>query len=141
MSADAQPAPATVGRACHVCSKPLADGGKFCPFCGSQTLDVSTISSIEAYIQTKVDQEIAKRFTDQNSLIREIGDKAEDIVWRRLKYFGYFLTFIAVLLGFLGVKSVNDVSQSIVRETAGRVDAVKGRLDQLHKTWTFRPNA
>jgi hypothetical protein len=67
VSTDTQTAPATVGRACHVCSNPLVDGGKFCPFCGLQTLDVSTISSIQACMQTKVDQEVGKKFTDQNS--------------------------------------------------------------------------
>jgi len=118
-------------RTCFVCSKTFVSEGQFCPFCGSQSIDASTTTAIDIYIKTKMDQEIARRFTDQSSLIREIGDKAEDIVWRRLRYFGLFLTCIAFLLAAFGLKTIDDVSKSIIKETSGKVDAIKGGLDQL----------
>ena len=69
---------------CKICSKPLVDAREFCPFCGTEILPSSTTSAVDAYIQNKVTFELSNRLKDQSSLVREIGDKAEDVVWRRI---------------------------------------------------------
>jgi hypothetical protein len=115
---------------------------------------LSTPSAIDAYVQNKVNLEISSRLTDQASLVREIGDKAEDIVWKRLKQygvlFGLLLAGILGFIAFLGIKTLDDVSKRIepivsaaeqraqavkgtTEETATRVEAVKASLDQLSR--------
>jgi uncharacterized protein YceH (UPF0502 family) len=89
------------------------------------------LSTVEACVKARLDEEIAKRLVDQNSIVREIGDKAEDIIWKRLRFFGVLLAVILAFLGFYGYKTITDVTQAIVRETAGNVNAVKSQLGQL----------
>jgi hypothetical protein len=89
------------------------------------------LATVDVYIREKLDQEVAKRFVEQNSLAREIGDKAETILWKRLRMSGVLLAVIIALAGFIGWKNVNDISQSIVKATAGKVEAVNVRLTQL----------
>jgi macrodomain Ter protein organizer (MatP/YcbG family) len=123
MSDDTPPAvPTVAARTCQNCSKPLVDGGEFCPFCGERTIDESTASTIDAYIRTKLDQEIARRFTDQTTMIREIGDKAEDVVWRRVKVYTLFAIILLALCGFWGWRNIDDVSKSIGKTLSDRVE-------------------
>ena len=70
---------------CVVCSKALVEGGDYCPFCGAEAVSASSVSAIDAYVRKKVDLELSGRLKDQNSVVREIGDKAEEILWSRLK--------------------------------------------------------
>jgi uncharacterized protein YceH (UPF0502 family) len=123
----------TSARACPLCGKPLSDDARFCPSCGMRAVDPSTLATVDAYIREKLDQEVAKRFVDQNSLAREIGDKAEDILWKRLRISGVLLAVIIAFLGFVGWKTVNDVSRSIVTASAGKVEAVNERVTQISK--------
>jgi archaellum component FlaC len=146
--------PASPGQTCVQCSKPLEDGWEYCPACGTKTVPLSTPSAIDAYVQNKVNLAISSRLTDQASLVREIGDKAEDIVWKRLKQygvlFGLLLAGILGFIAFLGIKTLDDVSKRIepilsaaeqraqavkgtTEETAARVEAVKASLDQLSR--------
>lgn len=69
---------------CAICSKPLVNQGAFCAFCGTKIIPSSTISAIDAYVQDKVNLALSGRLKDQSSLVRELGDKAEDIVWKRI---------------------------------------------------------
>jgi len=138
--------------ACVVCAKSLVEGGEFCPFCGARRLAPSTATAIDTYIQNKLDLELSRRLTDHASLVREIGDQAEDVVWKRLRHygslFGALLACILAFIAFLGIRTLSDVSQRIepivrateqraqaarqtVEETASRVDSVKASLDQL----------
>jgi zinc-ribbon domain len=118
-------------RVCPACGSPLAEAARFCSSCGARAVDPSVLSTVDAYINKQLDQEVAKRFTDQSSIAREIGDKAEDVVWKRLRLFTVLLVSLLALVGIAGYKTVNDVTQSIEKETAGKVDAVKLRLDEL----------
>jgi hypothetical protein len=138
--------------ACVVCSKPLVNGGEFCPFCGTKVVPSSTTSAIDSYIQNKVNLELANRLKDQNSLVRELSDKAEDVVWKRLTRYGVLAgTLVTCILGgitFVGVNTLDGVSKRVepvvaaaeqrakaarqtIEETATRVDSVKGSLDKL----------
>ena len=98
--------------------------------------------------------QVSSRLTDQKSLVREIADQAEDVVWKRLKHYGLLsgllVTLILGFLAFVGVKTLDDVSKRIepvvsdaehraqmarrtIEETATRVDSVKASLDQLSR--------
>jgi uncharacterized protein YceH (UPF0502 family) len=120
-------------RYCLLCKKPLASDAQFCPSCGTRVIDPTMLSTVDVYIRSRLDDEIAKRFVDQNTIAREIGDKAEDTLWKRLRAFGVLMAVIVAVVGFAGYKTVTDVTQTIVRDTAGNVDAVKGQLGQLSK--------
>jgi hypothetical protein len=137
---------------CRACSKPLTDGGEFCPFCGTKVLPSSTTSAINDYIHCKVNQELSARLKDENSLVREIGDKAEDVVWRRLKHYGVMagviLSCILGIIAFVGINTIDGISKKVepianaavqkaeaakrtIDETASKVNSVKASLDNL----------
>jgi hypothetical protein len=147
-------APASPAQNCVLCSKPLTQGGEFCPFCGAKIIPYSTAAAIDTYVEDKINQEVASRLKDQSSLVREIGDKAEDIVWKRLKCYGVLsgiiITCILGFIAFAGIKTLDDVSRKIepivsaaeqraevakrtIEETATKVDSVKASLDQLSR--------
>jgi hypothetical protein len=149
-----QQVPDSPGQTCVQCSKPLEGGWEYCPTCGTKTVPLSTPSAIDAYVQNKVNLEISSRLTDQSSLVRELGDKAEDIVWRRLKQygvlFGLLLAGILGFIAFLGIKTLDDVSKRIepivsaaeqraqaakrtIEETGTYVDSLKSSVDQLSR--------
>ena len=137
---------------CLACSNPLVDGAEYCPFCGTRAIPPSTTSAIDSYIQNRVNQELSARLKDENSLVREIGDKAEDVVWRRLKHYGVLagviFTCILGFIAFAGIRTVDDISKRLepivaaaekraqaakqtIDEAAPKVDAVKASLDKL----------
>ena len=137
---------------CIVCSKLLVDGGEFCPFCGTKIVPSSTTSAIDSYIQNKVNLELSNRLKDQNSLVRELSDKAEDVVWKRLTRYGVLAgMLVTCILGgitFVGINTLDGVSKRIepavaaaeqrataakqaIEETATKVDAVRSSLDKL----------
>jgi len=143
---------------CALCSKPVVEGGEFCAFCGAKVIPSGTTSTIDTYIQNKVKLELSDRLKDQNSLVREIGDKAEEIVWKRFNrysvIFGALLACILGFIAFVGIKSINDVSTSAknkiepvvkeaeqraqaaretVNKTAETANSVKGAVDQLSR--------
>jgi len=137
---------------CPVCSKPLVEGADFCPFCGNQRIPSDTSAAIDSYIQSQLNLELSKRLKDQQSVVREIADQAEDVVWTRIKRYTVLVALLpTVILGaiaFFGITTVNDVSKRIepiirdaenrakaakttIEETASQVDAVKASLDRL----------
>jgi hypothetical protein len=139
---------------CVACSKPLVGGGDFCPFCGTRSLAASTTAAIDTYIQSKLSLELSNRLRDEAGLVREIGDKAEDVVWKRLKRYGaifsVLLTCILGFVAFVGVRTLDDVSKRIepvvstaeqraqaarktIEETATKVDSVKASVDGLSR--------
>jgi hypothetical protein len=129
-------AAASPNRACVLCSKPLAEGWRLCPFCGAEAVPSSTTATIDAYVQNKVDSALSDRLTDQNSLVRELGDKAEAIVRQRFKGYGFLIVVIIAIIGFFGIKSYNDLFQKftpVVKDTEQRVQAVKRTIDETAK--------
>jgi prefoldin subunit 5 len=138
--------------ACAACSKPLVGEGDFCPFCGTKIVPSSITSAIDTYIQNRVNLELSTRLKDQNSLVREIGDKAEDIVWKRITRYGVMagalLSCILGFIAFVGIKTLDDVSKRIepvvsaaerraqaakrtIDGAASKVDSVRASLDHL----------
>jgi uncharacterized protein YceH (UPF0502 family) len=118
---------------CPVCHTPITPDVRFCPSCGAKVMDPSMFETIDAYVKTKLDQEIARRFADQSTIAREIADNAEDTLWKRFRVLFWCALIVVAVLGFVGVKSFNDVTQGIVTATAGKVDEVKARITQLSK--------
>jgi hypothetical protein len=109
---------------------------------------------IDTYVQNKVSLELSNRLKDQTAIVRELGDKAEDVVWKRLTHysilFGLLLAVILGFLTFLGIKTVADISTRIepvvsaaeqraqaakrtTEEAATQIDSVKASLDQLSR--------
>jgi hypothetical protein len=101
----------------HYLLKAAVEGGEFCPFCGTKTVPSSTTPAIDTYIHNKVNLELSSRLKDQSGLVREIGDQAEDIVWKRLKRYGViFGALLSCILGFIafeGIRTLDDVSKRI----------------------------
>ncbi|UGV25387.1 hypothetical protein E0H22_06655 [Rhodopseudomonas boonkerdii] len=133
---------------CAVCSKPMVEGGNYCPFCGAEALPPSSNAAIDDYLRKKVDLELSGRLKDQSSLVRELGDKAEDILWNRLTRYGVILGALVAGLAFVGIKSFRDIADRVepvaqaaekravaakqaIEETASRVDAIRATLDQV----------
>jgi hypothetical protein len=111
-------------------------------------------AAVDAYVAARVDREVSARFKDQNAIVRELGDKAEDVVWKRLTRYGVIvgalLTCILGFLTFAGLNTLNSVSTKIeplvsaaekrakeakqtVGETASRTESAKADLDRLSK--------
>jgi hypothetical protein len=59
---------------CPLCKKPIAIDAQFCSSCGARAVDPSILSTVAACVKARLVEEITKRFVDQNSVAREIGD-------------------------------------------------------------------
>lgn len=96
-----QPAPSANHR-CLVCSERPIEGKAFCPSCGAKAVPSSTLSVIDAYIQKKIDLELSNRLKDTRSIVRELGDKVEGVVWNRLRLATWAVGLFLIILAFLG---------------------------------------
>jgi hypothetical protein len=87
-------------------------------------------------------------------MVRKIADDAEDVVWKRLKHYGFFsgalVTLVVGLFALEGIKTMGDAKSRVepiivaaeqraqkakrdIDETAAGVNSVKGSLDQLSR--------
>src|ERR1035437_6843298 len=111
---------------CPKCGDALLEGKPYCPNCGLAVGSQVERTAIDSYVQARIAQELSARLKDQGNLVREIGDKAEDVVWGRLKRYGWILTIstvvITVLLALWGVKSFDDAGNKIVETARQRVE-------------------
>ena len=133
MSEHPEQAAASPSRTCTSCNKPIEQEWELCPFCGTRILPATTIAAIDIYIQNKVTSVLSDRLTDQNSLVRELGDKAEVIVWQRLRGYGFLIVIIIAIIGFYGIKTYNDLFKTfmpVVKDTEQRVQAAKRTTDE-----------
>src|SRR6266550_4140893 len=110
------------GNACPKCGDALVKDKPYCPNCGLAVGTPTNRTAIDSYIQAKIDQELSARLKDQSSLVREIGDKAEDVVWARFKRYGWIVAVLIVILGLWGVKSIDDAGGKIVESARQRVE-------------------
>lgn len=125
--------PQSQSSTCPNCSKPLTSGGVYCAFCGVQTVPLP----IDQQIQENVVAELAKRLSDQNTMIRALADKVEDTVWQRLKGYswivGILITVVVGALAFFGLTTINGASQKIepiVQSSVSRAEAARREVDQ-----------
>jgi uncharacterized Zn finger protein (UPF0148 family) len=111
---------------CPKCGDPLLHGKCFCPNCGLAVAPLTDRATIDAYIQAKISQELTSRLKDQASLVREIGNQAEDVVWARLKRYTWILSIAFAIIGLIltlyGVKSLDDAKQKVVSAAKEQVE-------------------
>ena len=140
---------------CPTCSQPLVAGGSFCAYCGAQVVPVSAGQVIDAAIRRVVDAELNARLRDQNSVVREIGDRAEDVVWRRLRNYSIGVGILLAILGWFGYSKLSDFSGSVkaridpivddavkkankaaedIQQSATKAKEIKEKTDSLSKT-------
>jgi uncharacterized Zn finger protein (UPF0148 family) len=89
---------AALARICPTCGQPLVSGGGFCAFCGTQVSPVSEVQVTDAAIKKSIDAELSVRLKDQSTMVREIADKVEDVIWKR--YTRYAIVIGLLLSGF-----------------------------------------
>jgi len=65
---------------------------------------------------------LSVRLKDQSNLVREIADKAEDVVWRRLKRANWIVAALVASLALWGFKSIDDAGNKIVETGRQRVE-------------------
>lgn len=109
---------------CPRCADPLIPGKLYCANCGLAVIALPDRVPIDAYIEAKVGEALARRLVDQTSLVREIGDKAEDVVWARLKRYTWAVTIALFLLGLYGITSIQEAKSKIVDEARTRLEPV-----------------
>jgi uncharacterized Zn finger protein (UPF0148 family) len=107
---------------CPKCGDALIAEKPFCPNCGLPVGSASNRAAIDHYIQAKIAQELSLRLKDQTSLVRELGDKAEDVVWGRLKRYTWVVGILIFIFGLWGFKSIDDAGTKIVAEARQRVE-------------------
>lgn len=122
---------------CSACSKPLVKDASFCAFCGAQVVPPSPAPAIDAYIQKTIDSKLASRLKTETSLVRELADKVEDIVWKRYTRYVIILALLIAVLGasftFFGVTTSKDVSAKIdpiVQAAVRRAEAAKDTVEK-----------
>jgi uncharacterized Zn finger protein (UPF0148 family) len=150
---------AALARICPTCGQPLVSGGGFCAFCGTQVSPVSEVQVTDAAIKKSIDAELSVRLKDQSTMVREIADKVEDVIWKRytryaivigllLSGFFFFLATIGGIFTWLGYSKLSDVSSKIdpivneavnkakaaqqnVLQSASKADEIKAKTDHL----------
>jgi hypothetical protein len=134
--------PQPQGNICPKCGDNLIDQKTYCANCGLAVGQGPDRVAIDSYVQAKVNQELSSRLKEQSNLVREIGDKAEDIVWARLKRYGWIITALIVIIGLWGIKTIDDAGKKIVESAGQRVEPLikstesraKSVQDQFTKT-------
>jgi hypothetical protein len=81
-------------------------------------------TAIDSYIAARVAQELSFRTTDESMVVRDIGNKAEDEVWKRLTRYSWLFAGVIALLGLYGFNSLKDAKQKVVDEARSRVEPV-----------------
>lgn len=107
---------------CPQCGDTLIEGKSHCAGCGLAVGSTADRRTIDSYIQARINQELSARLKDQSSLVREIGDKAEDVVWGRLKRYTFLSVILLAILGWVGINKVDDAISKVVETARQRVE-------------------
>ena len=86
--------------------------------------------AIDAYIGAKVAQEIALRVEGESFVSRDLANKAEDEVVKRIKRYSWIVAAFLALLGIYGFTSIRDAKQKIVDEARGRVEPIVSDVEK-----------
>jgi hypothetical protein len=114
---------------CPHCGDNLVPGKLFCPNCGLALAPPNQKVALDAYITAKVQQEVALLTNSQTAIVREIGNKAEDEVWTRMKRYSWVVGGVIILLGLYGFTSIRDAKKTIVDESLRRVEPVVKQVE------------
>jgi hypothetical protein len=118
---------------CPHCSENLITGKLFCPTCGLAIVPPDQKVALDAYITAKVSREIALKTQDQTTMVREIGNRAEDEVWKRITRYTWATGALIFLAGLYGFTSIRDAKQKIVDEARVRVEPVISDVERRAK--------
>jgi hypothetical protein len=118
---------------CPNCGKAVDPSDPFCRHCGFALLPRTQAALVDAHIATKIDQVLADRLASEDSLVRAIGDKAEDVVMRRLKNYGILLGLGIAAIGWLGWHSFSDITASAKLRLDPIVADAERRATQVQK--------
>jgi hypothetical protein len=118
---------------CPNCGKVVDPSDPFCRHCGLALLPRSQAALVDTYVTTKVDQVLADRLASEDSLVRAIGDKAEDVVMRRFRNYGILLGLGIAAIGWLGWHSFSDITASAKLRLDPIVADAESRAKQVQK--------
>lgn len=140
---------------CFKCNSKNPDAKKYCGDCGSP-LD-EHLGAVQAYLDSSLGQQVAtfldKRLKDQKMVETEVTEAVATKLLGWAKLFGAVigipLTVLAVLLGFLGIKSYSDFKTIVdagKKEISATFDAEKQKAQESisliqHQTEAFRKQA
>lgn len=124
-----------ISNTCVNCGASLISGKPFCADCGRPNGAPPDLATMQAYVDGKVTAELSAKLKEQQNVVRELADKAEDVVWNRLKRYsvivGFFLVVIVGLVTFIGFKTYGDLKASVVQQVQPSVIAVEQRIKQV----------
>lgn len=129
---------------CPKCNEALIAGKAYCPNCGLLVGSPSD-AALRAYVDAKVTSELGAKVKDSAGIVREVADKVEDVVWTRLKRYtviiGVCVAIIVALVTFIGLKTYDDLKQSVLKRIEPAVAQVEQRakaagsaIDELNRT-------
>ncbi|MFT9222592.1 zinc-ribbon domain-containing protein, partial [Gluconobacter oxydans] len=97
---------------CPSCETELPPNATYCPSCGTKVAALTTGAEIDDYVKGRVRQELERKLLDQEVIVTNVADKAEDIIWMRTKRYIFiatpFFCIIIALLGYLGFKTYGE---------------------------------
>ncbi|MGB8029001.1 MAG: hypothetical protein WCF30_04975 [Terracidiphilus sp.] len=109
-------------------------------------------AQVDAYVESRVAKELTSRLTSQDVLVRELGDKVEDLVWKRIWRYGGLVLALAGVIAWFGYSSFKDITgsarirlepivsdaenrakqaQSEIKTTSEEVRTTKSQIDAL----------
>jgi uncharacterized protein YlxW (UPF0749 family) len=112
------------------------------------------MEQVDTYIRAKVTKELAQHPQNSSGLVRELADKAEEVVWKRFKIYTVLFGVLLAVIAWFGYSSFNDITDSAKRRldpivndavsratkaqedvaaTAGEVKATKDKLDAVSR--------
>lgn len=114
---------------CPRCSAAVASGQNFCSNCGLKIGNLTEAADIDEYISARLEQELNTATQEKDYIPAELAQKADEIILKRLTLYLCSIGFIFVIAGFLGVKSIEDVKNKLIKQ----VSDVKVSIDQEKK--------
>jgi len=93
---------------------------------------------ITTYVQNRIDDELPKKFSAQENIVRELADRAEDIIWKRFYRYAAIISFFSAILIAIFIFSVgktykelfDDVKQSVERAMEPALSEAKEKARQ-----------
>jgi hypothetical protein len=114
-------------------------------------------AQVDEYVRTRVEKEATARLTEEGKLVSALGDKVEDLVWKRIWRYAGLVSLWLLTLTWLGYSSFKDITGSAkkrldpivtdaekratqaqldIQKTADEVAKTRSQIDQLSKDAT-----
>jgi hypothetical protein len=118
---------------CPECRKPLLGNAPFCPYCGAVVLSKSQREQVDSYVQNRISKELGTRLADQAIIVRELSDKVEDLVWKRIWRYGGLVLALAGVIAWFGYSSFKDITDSAKRRLEPIISDAENRAKEAQK--------